>query len=334
MRMKEAIEGFVPALWNRVRKTLRLTSESKLPVRRDKQLGRVVDYPIGQHVITLPHYHALPLYQSRWKLYDSPLSVIAQALRSKFSSFTSIDIGANVGDTAAAISCDASMPVLCIEGDPSYLPFLKYNAEKIGSQVAVEACYVANASGALPENQLVKSAGTTSAAAALSSLSKDSADEHSDGIKVQRLEPILELHPTYSDPKLVKIDTDGFDFAIISSHLDWFCQQRPLIFFEYTIESGASHAEALNCINSLANGGYSKFFVFDNFGNLMNSNAGPDDFADINMYLLSNLSFGRSIYYCDVLAISEADSDVADSIRDAIAQKVLSGMKDTVETAD
>jgi len=329
MRLKEAIKNSVPSvLRDLVCKDARPPRESSGHERFDEQLGRVIDYTIGPYTIVLPHYHALPRYQAKWKLYDSTLSVVSKALESKYSSFSSIDIGANVGDTAAAISCGPSTPVLCIEGDPSYIPFLQRNAATIGSQVTVELCYVASSAGVVTESQLVRQTGTTSAASALSAMPGHATSRHSiDGIKVQRLESILEHYPGFSTPRLIKIDTDGFDFAIISSHTGWIGSRHPVIYFEYVIDSKTAHEEALNCIKSLADCGYTQFLVFDNFGNLLNSHAHEADFPDINMYLLSNRAFGKRVCYCDVLALPEAESDVAVSIREVVSRKVFSAIE-------
>jgi hypothetical protein len=62
--------------------------------------------------------------------------------------------------------------------------------------------------------------------------------------------------------------------------------------------------------------GYGKFFVYDNFGNLMEvvSVDIAQRFADLNRYLMSNILFGKAVYYLDVCAFAADDLDVADTL--------------------
>jgi hypothetical protein len=73
------------------------------------------EYQIGNHKILLPLDHLLDKYQANWKRYDTVLGDVARIVFQKYPESTAIDIGANVGDTAALINKYIHVPVLCIE---------------------------------------------------------------------------------------------------------------------------------------------------------------------------------------------------------------------------
>ena len=52
-----------------------------------------------------------------------------------------VDVGANVGDTAAAIRAESGVPILCVEGDPTFFALLERNARTIGG-VELEHAFV------------------------------------------------------------------------------------------------------------------------------------------------------------------------------------------------
>lgn len=49
-----------------------------------------------------------------------------------------IDIGANIGDTAAAVRSQIDNEIVCFEGDDKFLPYLKRNATMIGGITIVD----------------------------------------------------------------------------------------------------------------------------------------------------------------------------------------------------
>ncbi|HAZ47443.1 MAG TPA: hypothetical protein DDW76_13245 [Cyanobacteria bacterium UBA11369] len=79
------------------------------------------EYQIGRYQIILPSDHLLDAYQSTWLRYDKALGYIAHAIFEKYPKSSAIDIGANVGDSAALIRQYSDIPVLCIEGNPNFI---------------------------------------------------------------------------------------------------------------------------------------------------------------------------------------------------------------------
>ena len=80
------------------------------------------EYMVGRTRVVLPLDHALETYQARWKRYDRALGEIAHIVRGKYPDLRAVDIGANVGDTAALIFAYDDIPTLCIEGTEAFLP--------------------------------------------------------------------------------------------------------------------------------------------------------------------------------------------------------------------
>ena len=288
--------------------------------------GRGRTYRVGSVTLVLPADHALPDYRARWPLYDEPLHFLAEALREVRPGFRAIDIGANVGDSAAAMGKEGStsvpVPVLCIEGDPAYLQYLDRNAHSLGPQVEVESCFVGSAQGSLGVGLLQRHDGTTSAVRGLESIASriEPADpDPASGIPVRRLEQILARHPLFDGAELIKLDTDGFDFSILLAHKELLARTRPVLFFEYLVESTRDADLARACLKMLASIGYVDFLVFDNFGNPLLRTQDVSSMRDLDRYLLSNLAFGQVVYYLDLCAAVDADQKVLDLVTHRMA---------------
>jgi FkbM family methyltransferase len=266
------------------------------------------EYQIGRYIISLPKNHLLPTYQAKFRRYDKVLGDLANVMYEHYPQLRAIDIGANIGDTAVLMNQSYDIPVLCIEGAQQFLPYLRKNTACLGDRVEIKDVYVGfNEASTLNEDA---SGGTLT-------LSGDAQSQEFQG-EHNNLAQIVSTSPQFLDAKLVKIDTDGFDFAIILSALDFFGKNFPVLFFEYALyfQEGA-YEDSLSAIQSLAKIGYSHFAVFDNFGNLLSiiSKDYEARFRELNDYLKSNEAFGKVVYYFDVCAFSESDSFLLSKLR-------------------
>jgi len=131
---------------------------------------------------------------------------------------------------------------------------------------------------------------------------------------------ILQEHPTFQNSKLLKIDTDGFDFSIIQTSISVIGNLRPVLFFEYDIFfTSDARDESLKTLQVLFECGYQSFIVYDNYGNYLLSLTSQDydKFIDLNTYLFSNrfASGITAVYYLDICAFAEADTDLFEKIR-------------------
>jgi FkbM family methyltransferase len=262
-------------------------------------------YKIGNFELVLPADHRLGVYRDNFRLYGWALGEVARFVAAKYPDATAIDIGANVGDTAATICRHQAIPVLCIEGHPDYLPYLRRNLDRLPAGIEVAEAFVGAVAGSVAAGQ-VRTLGGSAAF--------DAAKSKPGGLPVRPLADILREHPAFLRPRLLKTDTDGSDFEILLSATGLLRDALPVLFFEYDPtfrEDGA--ASGKRTIAELVAIGYRSFCVYDNFGNFLEivRHDPVGRFADLNRYLLSHLFFGRRVLYLDVCAFSSADEDLA-----------------------
>ncbi|HIK17498.1 MAG TPA: FkbM family methyltransferase [Leptolyngbyaceae cyanobacterium M33_DOE_097] len=275
-------------------------------------------YQIGAFALTLPLDHKLDVYQANWKRYDTALGYISQAIFEKYPDHTAIDIGANVGDTAALIrTYNKEVPLLCVEGNPEFITYLESNTQQLGN-VQIATCFIGEDNQAVDLNQISSQSGTASVVNATQAQSSKT-------IPMQSLTKLLQEHPQFQTAKLLKIDTDGYDFTIIQTSLPILASHQPVLFFEYDpfiTPTGVS--DSLKTVEALITVGYERFIVYDNFGNYLLSLSATDRdrFCDLNAYLKSSrYKSGKVIiYYFDICAFSQQDVDLFEQIR----QKELS----------
>ena len=270
------------------------------------------EYIIGRHQLLLPDDHQLDQYQAGWHRYDTALGYIAQVIFQKYPQASAIDIGANIGDSSALIQTYQDVPVLCIEGNPEFIEYLHHNAALIGN-IEVEESFVGNDGDIVNFENMDSHDGTASIVNAV----------NSDGLfltELKSLEKILQEHPTFQNSKLLKIDTDGFDFSIIQTSISVIGNLSPVLFFEYDIFfTSDARDESLKTLQVLFECGYQSFIVYDNYGNYLLSLTSQDydKFIDLNTYLFSNrfASGITAVYYLDICAFAEADTDLFEKIR-------------------
>jgi hypothetical protein len=164
-------------------------------------------------------------------------------------------------------------------------------------------------------DQLRKHNGTATLRPALAPADRSAAQ-----IPVRPLADVLRDHPRFGRPRLIKTDTDGADFDILLSSLDVIGACRPILYFEYKPDIRQDGiAQSIQAITALGAAGYTRFVVYDNFGNYLETveHDAAERFLDLNRYLLSHAIFGhRDIHYLDVCAFGAQDEDLAVQLRD------------------
>jgi FkbM family methyltransferase len=248
-------------------------------------------------------------YRRSFHLYDTALGQIACVLKAKYPALHAIDIGANAGDTAAVIRESAEIPVLCIEGDPVMLPVLKENVARLGPGVVIEPSFV-GPDGKTANLDLADDLGRNA--------SLVQAIDAGGSVKLRELRAILADHPEFGGAKLLKTDTEGFDFDIIRQSLEFIQQSKPVIFFEYDPHLRPDQpGGGLEAIQALVDVGYSDFIYYDNFGNfLLHCDASNlNIFSDLDKYLSSNRRHGVAVFYFDICALHKEDAELLPKIR-------------------
>jgi FkbM family methyltransferase len=258
----------------------------------------------------LPPGHKLDVLQRKWRALDRPLAGIARLVFKKYPQAAAIDIGANIGDSAALISRHVTPRLLCIEGSKEFMPWLSLNAVRIGPHVSVCDALVGK------EGESVTWAKPTSRSTAALRIMPKVMTPAVATVSTRSLSSILHGYPMLDEIKLVKCDTDGFDFKILLGAQQFLNQHKPVLFFEYDPSlSKRGEEDATECIDALTAIGYRRFAIFDNFGNFLITITNAHHFMELNAYLRSNRAHGIAIYYFDVCAFAEGDEDLFESLR-------------------
>jgi FkbM family methyltransferase len=277
------------------------------PIEAGKWAGKYDK--VGSCLIRLPDRSQVLHYKEQFHLYDTALADIAEVVWTRYPNVHAIDIGANVGDSAALIRKAAKIPVLCVEGDSLLLPILEENVSGMGPGVAIEPSFVGVDGDRVDIGSIDDPGHNASIVNAFSDRGQ---------ITLRSLERILEDYPAFSRAKLMKVDVEGMDFDLIRLSAGFIRNVRPVIFFEYNPSFRPDKPDAgLETIDVLIGAGYSVFLYYDNFGNFLLSADAVNRrlFIDLDRYLASNRRHGVAIYYFDICAFHAEDSDLAPVVR-------------------
>ena len=271
-------------------------------------------HPCGDFTITLPADHWLPLYQRQHRLYDRFLPVLCQSFsRGEWI----IDVGANCGDTVAAIlSANRTASCLCIEGDDTFFRSLTHNIESFAS-----ACPAARV---IPIEALVGTGalhGDLQGAHGTSTLKESAAtDGKTQWLSLERIvhqlpqtAPLREGLSHSEIIRLIKSDVDGFDYDVLASAGDLLDAPGLLLYFECQCADTDQLRGYLRTFELLMARGFCNFSLFDNFGNYMAEVSTLRQLEVMLDYVWAQTRglSTRTIYYYDILASKPTSADIA-----------------------
>jgi hypothetical protein len=128
------------------------------------------------------------------------------------------------------------------------------------------------------------------------------------------LDAVLAMNSDLPATRLLKIDTDGYDFRIILASADWLARAQPVLFFEFdpAFSPDGEKCEALEAMEALLKAGYSHFVLYDNFGDFLLSVSERvlEVFTDISVYLSQSRTRVGGIAYLDVCCFGSNDADL------------------------
>jgi FkbM family methyltransferase len=200
----------------------------------------LVRYRVGSVELELPLSHELPFYRKDHPAYGEAIGrIAAQAVGPV------VDVGANVGDTAAVVRSRTESPVLCVEGDPGFFAVLERNAPRL-EPIELELALVEGPA----RGGLERGGGTARVVGGDESLPS------------RPLADVLAAHPRFERPAVVKLDTDGMDVPILLANLDLLAGLEPVLFFEYDPHLGAEPI----VFERLREIGYRGMHVYENTG--------------------------------------------------------------------
>ncbi|MDD5580248.1 MAG: FkbM family methyltransferase [Methylobacter sp.] len=258
----------------------------------------LVVYSLDGSDILLPLSHNLPLIRKAYPHYSINVARIAEVLKIKYPDMSLIDIGANVGDTVAILRHRAHFPIICIDGDKNFFAILAKNA-KNWSDVELVNSFVGDTTGNFSGR--IKILGGTGHLVE---------DQHSNQeLKIKKLSSILRENSRFSNAKMIKIDTDGFDCKILNSELALLKGLKPVLFFEYDpYFFNKFNDKAFQIFHNLREIGYQAMLIFENTGEYLIHLDLSNDLLLEDIHQFYSGWEGRK--YCDICIFHEMDLDV------------------------
>jgi len=253
--------------------------------------------------IALPAEHMLQAYQERHPRYDKFLPLLAKHIE---AGSTVIDVGANCGDTLAAmVEQNSRLKYVCVEPDNYFFEYLTGNISRIKQAVPeLDVDVVKSLVGRSVTNVSLEGSGGTRHAVV--------------GSGANNCRSLDDILLTLSCPpvRLLKSDVDGFDYDVIDSAEMLLTKHHPLVFFECQHETDSQKAGYEKTLRWMNETGYVDWTVFDNFGELVLRTRDIDQLLQLMQYVWrQNASAAtRTIYYFDVLAVVATDSMFVDRV--------------------
>ncbi|HEY3841907.1 MAG TPA: FkbM family methyltransferase [Acidimicrobiales bacterium] len=210
----------------------------------------------------MPWAHLLPDFAQNRSWYGQNLVALAVGLEARAQSssepMTVMDIGANIGDSAAQIIASTNARVLCIEGDPYWAAYLRKNLAD-NPCATIEEVFLIPAEGEWAAATPIRTQGTTrftqdaGTAGALPALSARA---------------LREKYPDFAHLRLIKSDTDGLDPVLVPAVAEAWRDVGPVLFFEFDpILARAADNDQPNALwDELIRLGYSRLAIWDNTG--------------------------------------------------------------------
>ena len=256
----------------------------------------------GAYEIEAPDSHLLINLLKSQPFRDLCVGVTAKYVSAKYPDGAIVDIGANIGDTAAIIATYSQNKLILIEASDYFFDILVRNTSQLPNEIVVKKVLISDGN---------KVAGSFHHWGGTASFVEEA--EGKKQIKTERLSDI-------ADEKvcLIKTDTDGYDFRILIDSLEYLASVHPAILFENQIRTN----QDLNCADELYSRlmeiGYAYFIVWDDPGFHLVSTTSIDVLTDLNRYLFKVFQHDgqKSIYNYDVLCLHQNDEDVYKDIRE------------------
>lgn len=266
-----------------------------------------VTVPVGRYSILIPTINPLAQMYQINPDYSAHLATAAALLKKKYPDFTALDIGANVGDTACIIKSGADVPVVCIEGDDLSFDLLERNLRQLTGATAHKLF--------LGEKTETKNISTEKTGWNTTLIPDETGASRQ--INIVRLDDFLPTLPAAPVIKLLKIDTEGFDCAILRGSKKLIQEAKPVISFEYNRDNMAALGEkGLDTLAMLADLGYATIAFHDCGGRFFDAVPLADEKFVRNIH---DYADGRhaAIYYFDLTLFHQDDLDVAQAFAEA-----------------
>ena len=267
-----------------------------------KNVTRIYNYK--NFSILLPLKHMLPDYQKANPKYDKLLPIISKYIN---QNEMIIDIGANVGDTLAAMVDENPNPIyLCIEPEDEFYSYLLRNVDIIQKKIPNLKVHLLKqfVGNSITNVSLDKKGGSAKA------------NLTSGNIKSKTLDNILNDFQNIEKINLLKVDTDGFDYDVLESSLKTIEKHKPILFFECYYELEYQKTNYKSIIKKLQSLGYFHWTLFDNYGEIIITTQNLETIYSLMEYVWKqNLGkTSRTIFYYDLLVCCDNNKEIVDNV--------------------
>ncbi|MDX2190911.1 MAG: FkbM family methyltransferase [Bacteroidota bacterium] len=201
--------------------------------------------------------HTLEYNLLKYPKYSFNLLDIHLRIKEKYPDHAIIDVGANVGDTIALIRSKSSNYIYSIEGNELYFKLLSINYTQF-TNISLFNFFLNEVNESLSAN-ISASRGTLHII------------HENNGSKVDfiTLDNLI-IRNSIQNVKLLKIDTDGYDFKIIRGAYTFIETQKPIIFIEYDLNYLLKLNESeWDVFEKLSSIGYEDVYFYDNYGKFL-----------------------------------------------------------------
>jgi FkbM family methyltransferase len=248
-----------------------------------------------------------PLYESYagHPGYNSEIARIAAAMCTRYPDMMAVDVGANIGDTAAIIRGACPAPIVCVEGDPALAGLLAENVAQLGD-VRLVHCYLDERREERRVN--IAKGGSNS------TLVPTDAPAHGTVVAFATLDEVID-DADHARIKLLKVDTEGYEKRVLRGARNLLRDGRPAVLFEHNRDPlSCIEEDGTEIFSELSELGYRSTLFWDNTGRFLlgTSLSETGMIGDLHDYVAYS---GRSlgcIYYLDVCAFHKDDSDLAE----------------------
>ena len=253
---------------------------------------------------------SIQVNNSLWREYEKNAEYTAQLGRLAACVFDVhregylIDVGANIGDTAAMVRTRVDVPIVCVEGDEAIFRLLQKNIAAMPG-VSAHQCFLGEKTEELRVVTSKDGWDTT-----LLPVSDKTAG-------AGKTVPLLSLDDfvnglAFDKPcKLLKLDIEGFDLRALRGARHLLSQDKPAVLFEFNHENLTALGEnGREIFPYLASLGYDQLCIHDAQGNFMLPCRTSDTalLNDLDDY--ARISEG--LFYYDICAFHFSDAELAE----------------------
>lgn len=268
--------------------------------RKKKIQSKEKQVKVGNYSLLANYEHPIEEYLTQFKYYSRNLPRLAKYIESKYLKYSIIDVGANIGDTIALFrSAGVNQLVHSIEGDPVYMELLAHNLS-LFKDVKLYKTFLGEES---KEESIVIDHTNGTANISIGPGETTTVVKIDDLVARNKIENI----------KLLKTDTDGFDFKILRGSFGTIKRDKRVLFFEY--DAGylkQQNDDGLKIFDNFKELGYNIALYYDNFGKFLLSTEIGNTHLLQQLYAYINRKEDSAFPYYDVCLFHRDDNDLAD----------------------